>query len=270
MSCLVKWKNHKNDLFDVPTGTKQGGILSPDLFSFYMHDLIELLKKSGFGCYVIQVCISCIFFADDVVLLSPSRHGLQRLLDICVDYCRKFCLDFNAKKSKVMVIGKGRDTDFFPLSLHNLPLEFVSEYRYLGVTFQASKQLTFSATEVIRSFHRAANSILFSRVKPNQSVLMKLLYANCVPIISYACSVREFSASDMYRCHVAVNNAIRRIYSYAVWQSIRHLRISNGYKSICEMFSLAKTKFLASALTCPNQTVMHLVTKLPCDMTNLE
>ena len=92
---------------------------------------------------------------------------------------------------------------------------------------------------------------------------MKLLYTNCVPIITYSCAVREFSAADMYRCHVAVNNAIRRIYSFATWQSIRDIRIENGYKSIYEIFALAKAKFLNSALTSTNQTVAYLATFLP-------
>ena len=90
-----------SSVFDVPTGTKQGGILSPDFFAMYMHDLIDQLKNSGYGTYVIKMCIACIFFADDIVLLSPSRHGLQKLLDICVKYCEKFCLDFNVAKSKI-------------------------------------------------------------------------------------------------------------------------------------------------------------------------
>ena len=99
MSCTVKWKTSKSEVFEVPTGTKQGGILSPSFFALYMHDLIDKLKSSGYGAHVIQACIACIFFADDIVLLSPSRHGLQRLLDISVSYCTKFCLDFNVKKS---------------------------------------------------------------------------------------------------------------------------------------------------------------------------
>ena len=99
MSRTVKWNNHLSNVFDIPTGTKQGGILSPDFFAMYMHDLIEILKSSGFGCYVINVCIACLFFADDIVLLSPSRHGLQKLLDICITYCKKYCLYFKVKKS---------------------------------------------------------------------------------------------------------------------------------------------------------------------------
>ena len=128
---------------------------------------------------------------------------------------------------------------------------------------QASKSgLSFSSTTVIRSFHRAANAILNGPVKPQSNVLLKLLYSNCVPILSYACAVKEYSSSDMYRCHVALNNAIRKILSYAVWQSIRHLRMSFGYDSLYEIFAKAESKFLASAAHSSNSVICHLATKL--------
>ena len=149
MSCTVKWKKSMSSAFDISNGTKQGGILSPNFFAMYMHDLIEILKACGFGCLVIQLCIACLFFADDLVLCSPSRFGLQQLLNICAAYCKKFCLDFNVKK-----------------------------YKYLGVDLCAGKELSFSPITTIRSFHKAANAILYSRVKPSNDVLMKLLYSN--------------------------------------------------------------------------------------------
>ena len=169
----------------------------------------------------------------------------------------KFCLDFNVKKSKVMVIGKSSG-DVCALKLHGVSLEYVSEYKYLGVRLRASPGLTYSATETIRSFYRAANSIFHSPVKPSNEVLMKLLYANCVPILTYACAVKEFCASDMHKCHVAVNNAIRKIFSFAVWQSIRQLRMSLGYDSIYEIFAKAKKKFFASAVHSSNLIIRHL------------
>ena len=100
------------------------------------------------------------------MLLSECHLGLQRLLDICVSYCKKFCLDFNTRKSKVMIVGKKpSDIVFCPLLLGNVPLEFVTEYKYLGVDLKADKVLSFSAIGTIRAFYRAANSILCSRVK---------------------------------------------------------------------------------------------------------
>ena len=267
MSCTVKWGKSTSCSFDIPTGTKQGGILSPDFFSLYMHDLIQLLQASGYGCYVIMLCLACIFFADDIVLLSPSRFGLQRLLDICVGYCKKFCLNFNAKKSKIMRVGKKLNTfSTTPLTLDGLPLEFITEYKYLGVVLCAGKTLSFSATATLRSFHRAANSILHNRVKPNNAILMKLLYAQCVPIVSYAGAVKEFSSADMYRCHVAMNNAIRKIYSFAIWESIRHIRINCGFKSIYEIFATAKKKFLSDAKKSSNTVITHLINTLDTEV----
>ena len=224
-----------------------------------MHDLIERLRLSGFGCEVIRICIACLFFADDIVLLSPSRHGLQQMLDICVAYCKEYCLNFNVKKSKVMVIGKVlAETQYASLLLDNETLDFVTEYKYLGVHICAGKTMSFSPIATIRSFHRAANLILHSRVKPNKDILMKLLYSNCVPIVTFASAVREFNSADMYRCHVAINNAIRKIFSFAVWQSIRHIRISYGCESIYELFASAKAKFLANAPSSSNSIVSHL------------
>ena len=196
--------------------------------------------------------------SDDIVLLSPSRYGLQRLLEICTNYCRKFCLNFNVKKSKVMIIGKSLDASVSPLLLNDEPLEFVNTYKYLGVEICAGKHLTFSVTNVLRSFHRAANSILYGRIKPDNTVLLKLLHANCIPILSYACAVREFSAADMNRCNVAIKNVIRRIFSFATWQSIRHIRVMHGYNSIYEIFALAKDKFLTHASISSNLVVCHL------------
>ena len=259
MSCVVKWNDSVSRSFDVPTGTKQGGILSPDFFKLYVHDLIDLLVTSGFGCNVIKTIISCLFFADDIVLLSPSRHGLQMLLNICVTYCKRYCLDFNVKKSKIMVVGKTYGYPLSSLFLDNEPLEYVDSYKYLGVELSTGKSLSFSAVPVLRSFHRAANAILYHRVKPNKDVLIKILYSNAVPIITYASAVREFSTSDMHRCHVAINNCIRKIFSFAVWQSIRHIRLSYGYKCIYEMCALAKKKFLEKAARSSNTVIRQLI-----------
>ena len=52
-----KWNNAKSEPFGVFSGTKQGGVLSPDFFSLYINDLIVLLRKSGYGCHIIRVFI---------------------------------------------------------------------------------------------------------------------------------------------------------------------------------------------------------------------
>ena len=63
---------------------KQGCPPSPTLFGLYIDELEDFLVNSsqlGDGCYLHQVLISILLFADDVVLLASSPDRLQRLLD---------------------------------------------------------------------------------------------------------------------------------------------------------------------------------------------
>ena len=76
-TCNVTWDNSNSFLFNVKNGVKQGAILSPTLFSIYIDELFLLLKLSGYGCLINHYYYGAISYADDIVLLCPSREGLQ-------------------------------------------------------------------------------------------------------------------------------------------------------------------------------------------------
>ena len=133
-------------------------------------------------------------------------------------------LPFNTKKSKLLVFGK-KSLDFAPLLLNNESIEVVSEWKYLGCTLISNKgKLTFSNRSELCSFYGSSNSILRAVCRPNELVLMKLLYSVCVPSLTYCAEVKDLSSSDMHACNVALNNSIRHIFSYNRWESTRHLR----------------------------------------------
>ena len=49
--CRVRWGDQYSDWFLVTAGVRQGGVLSPDLYSIYVDDLISKLKLTLKGCY---------------------------------------------------------------------------------------------------------------------------------------------------------------------------------------------------------------------------
>ena len=51
------------------------------------------------------------------------------------------------------------------------------------------------------------------------------------------------AAKEMNRLHVALNDAIRKIFTFSRWESVKCLRESFGYLSITEIFSKRKRSF---------------------------
>ena len=50
--CHVKWGDETSAWLSISNGVKQGGVISPLLFSLYIDELFLLLKQSGLGCHV--------------------------------------------------------------------------------------------------------------------------------------------------------------------------------------------------------------------------
>jgi len=69
-------------LFTIGNGTRQGGILSPYLFSRYIRELLLELETSRVCCCIGGEYINVLAYADDIVVIAPSWRGLQQLLSV--------------------------------------------------------------------------------------------------------------------------------------------------------------------------------------------
>ena len=223
-----------------------GGVLSAKFWAIYMDDLLGILRSIKKGCHILDTFIACILYADDVCLLAPSRSALQQLLDLCNEYAENLCIKYNERKSKLMYFGRDYKTfHSSPIFLNGVALEFVPEWKYLGIVMVSGKAFTCSAKKARVAFFRSANSILRAIRGPSEIVQMKLLYSVCVPNITYACEVTDFHYKEKESLSVALNDAIRRIFSYNRWESIRVLRASLGYLSVTEIFAKRRKSFEA-------------------------
>ena len=77
-----------------------------------------------------------------------------------------------------MIFGNMKGKTVTPLTLYNKPLEFVSQWTYLGSTIVAGASLSFSCKKELSNFYRSFNSLLTSVQKPNELVHMHLMYSN--------------------------------------------------------------------------------------------
>ena len=93
-------------------------------------------------------------YADDIILLSSSREGLQKRLNSLGMFCKDWCLDVNICKTKILIFnktGKLLKNDYIS---DNESLECVKHYRYLGVYFSASGISNFAQDDIFKNLQK--------------------------------------------------------------------------------------------------------------------
>ena len=101
-SCSVKWDNEQSDYFNISNGVKQGGVISPLLFSCYIDNLFTQLQHSGLGCHVGSSYAGAFGYTDDIALLAPSLQCLKQMISICEKYASSHSITFDPNKSKLL------------------------------------------------------------------------------------------------------------------------------------------------------------------------
>ena len=97
-------------------------------------------------------------YADDLVLMLASKEGLQKCLDDLNIYCKKWKLEVNTDKTKILIFNKsGRLIKKHHFIFESEALETVQEFKYLGIIIKASGIFT----KVISELSNKALKVLF-------------------------------------------------------------------------------------------------------------
>ena len=87
------------------TGVNQGGAASGILFRKYLQDLDEYLKKDAGVCFG-ETLVAHLLWADDLVLFSNTKKGIQKQLNGLEHFCANNRMIVNEAKTKLMIFGK--------------------------------------------------------------------------------------------------------------------------------------------------------------------
>ena len=88
-------------------GLKQGDNLSPQLFNIYINDLPQTIEEGvTHPIQLLDTKLNSLMWADDIILLSETKEGLQKSINNLQNYCMKWKLDINLKKTKILIFNK--------------------------------------------------------------------------------------------------------------------------------------------------------------------
>ena len=133
--------NTESDFANISCGVPQGSVLGPLLFLLYINDFCNTVAYA-----------KTFLYADDTVLVTSAPDiilahiHLQSDLDNVANWCKGNKLSINIKKTKGMVLGTRsmvkRHRFFAKLKNLDKPIDYVYQYKYLGITLDES--LTFN------------------------------------------------------------------------------------------------------------------------------
>ena len=209
-SCVLV-NGEKSQFFSSFAGVRQGEILSPLLFAFYINDLenffisknINPLKnlskmsekiadQMGLQPNFIMNLLA-LYYADDTILMSESPAELQKSLDELYNYCQKWKLKVNEDKTKILCFSKKCKNE--PTFLYNnQKLENVKDFVYLGVTLTTNGISQKSVQARIPPTHRAIFSTL-SMCRANElpiDLTLELFHKIVAPCTLYRAEIYGF------------------------------------------------------------------------------
>ncbi|XP_034562467.1 uncharacterized protein LOC117829052, partial [Notolabrus celidotus] len=152
-SMSVRIGNSVSDSAPLLYGVPQGSILGPLLFSLYLLPLGSILRKHGisFHCYADDSQIYVPLKKKNAFSLSPLLACLE---DIKAWMALNF-LNFNEKKTEVMVFGPSGPCELPPVDLGPLAVYFKSKVSNLGFKLDSDFKMDQQISSIVKSsfFH---------------------------------------------------------------------------------------------------------------------
>jgi hypothetical protein len=125
--------------FQVGSGVHEGSPLSPLLFILFIAGLVDKLKATGADRLGVKLedgsWLCCMLYADDVLLISTTRDGLQELINQTCCHFSSLGLTVNPGKSDIVIFDRGRRANPRHFDIASISKMASDESKYLGVIF---------------------------------------------------------------------------------------------------------------------------------------
>ena len=148
-SCIQYGEGKLSESFSCNIGTRQGCMLSPFMFIFYLNEIITMSTSENCrGIYIdAEHSVNMLLYADDIVFVGDSIGSVQKLLNVLSEFCNKWGLKVNIEKTKFMVLRNGGIIKGCEkVYLNGTQLSSVSYYKYLGLLL--SSRLNWHKSQV--------------------------------------------------------------------------------------------------------------------------
>lgn len=149
-------------------GVRQGDTDSPILFNIAVDDLVTSIDPTD-GVTLGEARIGCLLFADDIIFLSNTIHGMREHLRKLHTFLRKTHMEVNPSKCRALQLARVPGTkrvvadtrSRFSIDGRSVPtLNVIEQLKYLGHNYDRSGMLAPSASNLEQMLERLRRAAL--------------------------------------------------------------------------------------------------------------
>ena len=267
-SCSVRWDNFDSTFFTVSNGLRQGAVASPLYFNVYLDDLFLIMKESGLGCEIDQYFYGLFGYADDCALLSPSREGLQLMLNLCANYFAehgiKISVDVILEKSKTKCMAFNSPVIPIMLSLYNLVLPWVRSAIHLGHQITTDEDTSADILSSKAIFITKVHELRQELGDQNPEVFIRLVQIYLTSM--YGSNLWDLYHNSAGKLFSAWNTLIKNSFNLP-FATHRHIVYNITNKTHLRVALFRRfIKFYSKLEMCSKPEIVHLFNKQKVDM----
>ena len=143
-SAKVKYNQCTSKEFLLSQGVRQGSVLSPHLYNLYTDDMLAAFENdTTSGTSIHGQYTGIVMYADDIILMSTTRNGLQKLVDSCIEKSVDNCINFNSDKTEFVISGKAHLKNCNTIKMNGYTIHPKTKLKHLGFMWYSERdQLT--------------------------------------------------------------------------------------------------------------------------------
>ena len=206
----VKWKNNYSPQFSISNGVKQGGILSPTLFINYIDEILVQYQKNRIGWHIGNVFCGAFGYADDIVLIAPTKYGLDTMLNEAKQFADSMDILFNANKCKYMIFGDMTNVINKSIFFNGVMIECTDYELHLGNPLD-SRNSNRIIEEAVKYLYKNFNSIMYKFQFATSDVKYFLFKSYCMSV--YGSCLWDYDSVNVNAFYIAWRKCCRRMFN---------------------------------------------------------
>ena len=219
----VKWGDSKSGQMKISNGTRQGAILSPIFWAVYADPLLQRLRDLGLGAHVAGLFMGAVCYADDVLLIAPTRSAMQRMLYEMEAFADESNITFStnalpSKSKSKCIFVTGKKTNLSkpaPLVLCGRELPFVAQADHLGNMLTEHGNMEKDAAVKRAKFIQSSveTKELFKWAAPAEIIKATKVYSSSF----YGSNLWDLSGDKAKQVFTAWNTAVKMAWGCPIW-----------------------------------------------------